>query len=192
MTSQWITRGPFCCCFKSFWHELVQHSDALYCKHETSACISNEKLICILVQYAQTRNTMHSTNDLHTPSVTMPVLLPVHAFLQFSPQERMPTGQSDQVMHGAGLSVAISCQKSTMNTCATSYITEKESTHTRTHIRATKNLKQLQWKAEFKQELLQHSNPIFHRWHQQLLVKDVQLPQVYSSICWYVRDVIVN
>lgn len=36
-------------------------------------------------------------------------------------------------MHGAGLSVAISCQKSTMNTCASFYITKKENTRTHAH-----------------------------------------------------------
>lgn len=41
-------------------------------------------------------------------------------------------------MHGAGLSVAISCQKSTMNTCASFYITKKENTRTHAHTRTYK------------------------------------------------------
>lgn len=44
------------------------------------------------VVYSSTHSIICSTNDLHTPSVTMPVLMPVHAFLQSPPQERMPTG----------------------------------------------------------------------------------------------------
>lgn len=49
-------------------------------------------------------------------------------------------------MHGAGLSVGISCQRSTTKPRASSYITKRK-----------KNLCQRQ--AEVKQELLQHSNP---------------------------------
>lgn len=56
-------------------------------------------------------------------------------------------------MHGAGLSTGISCQKSTIKSRASSYITKKKEER--------KNLKQCQRKAEVKQELLQHSNSFF-------------------------------
>ena len=76
-------------------------------------------------------------------------------------------------MHGAGLSVGISCQKSTMKPRAGSYITNKKKKQKTTVLE-----KKLKWRMNF-------SNPVFffffvHRWHQQLLVilcflKDVQL-----------------
>lgn len=66
-------------------------SDA-FSKHKTSTCVWNEKLICIHILHADIHSLICSTNDLHTPSVTVQVLMPVHAFLPSPPQERMPTG----------------------------------------------------------------------------------------------------
>lgn len=115
----------------------------------------NESFLCLLVLHPGTECIICSSNDPHPPSVTMPDLMPVCWFLQHSQQERMPTGQSEQLKHGAGLSTATSCQKSTIKPRAGSYITYKN--HTHTNQETSKRART----TEVKQELLQHSNPFW-------------------------------